>query len=142
MISCHVISALSALAFCGMLGYQVWKEEYTRALTVAASAFIGFVFVTALRKLLNAPRPYELYPFYENKPKDKAGESFPSRHAYSAFAIATLLFSVSLPIAIAMTVLALAMCVFRVLLGIHFIRDVTAGALIGVCAGVIGLILI
>ena len=141
-ISCHVMSLIFVLALCGEAGALIYRKEYMDCALVLLSAFVGFVLVSLMRRLINAPRPYELYTFYEEKPKEREGRSFPSRHVYSAFAIATLTFFVSNIIAVILIVLALAMCVCRVLLGIHFIRDVVCGALIGVIAGLVGLLIL
>ena len=89
--------------------------------------------------MIDAPRPYELYDFYENKPKEREGRSFPSRHAYSAFVIATIAFAYSIPLGIGLVLLGIALAVSRVLLGIHFIRDVVCGAIVGVISGLIGI---
>ena len=141
-VSCHILSLMFVLDFCAVIGVEIYRAEYAIAIETAVCAGVGFVAVTLLRRVVDAPRPYELYSFYEVKPKDRNGKSFPSRHAYSAFAISTLTFSVCVPIGIVLLILAAIMCVCRVLLGIHFIRDVAAGALIGAVAGAIGLILI
>ena len=141
-ISCHLISLIFVLAICGEAGVLLYRKAYLDCVTVLLSAFVGFVLVSLLRRLINAPRPYELYTFYDEKPKERAGSSFPSRHAYSAFAIATLAFPLSNVIGIILIALALAMCLCRVLLGIHFIRDVVCGALIGVLAGLIGFLIL
>ena len=101
-----------------------------------------FFAVTIARRLINAPRPYELYDFYEQKPKNKSGRSFPSRHAYSAFVIAALLLSVNPFLSAGLFVGAVLLCVCRVLLGIHFVRDVIAGALLGLVSGAVGLLII
>ena len=103
-------------------------------------AGIPFILVDVFRRIINAKRPYELYDFYECPPKKREGRSFPSRHAYSAFVIATLAFAFSIPAGIVMACLGLALCVSRVLLGIHFIRDVLCGAAVGIIAGVLGLL--
>ena len=139
---CHLASVLYVAGFGGLLVWQLIDKEYVATLASVISAFVGFVLVTLMRKAIDAPRPYELYDFYEKKPKNKKGNSFPSRHAYSSFVIATLFFSQCTPIAIMLLVFALGMCISRVLLGIHFIRDVMAGALIGVIAAIAGLFLI
>lgn len=141
-ISCHAVSLIFVLALCGEAGVLLYRKAYMDCIAVLLSAFVGFVLVSLMRRLINAPRPYELYTFYEQKPKERVGRSFPSRHVYSAFAIATLAFPLSSIIGIILTALALAMCVCRVLLGIHFIRDVVCGALIGVAAGLIGLLIL
>ncbi len=139
---CHFTTLAFVLALCLAAGVFIYKKEYVVLATLLVSVFVGFILVSVLRKLIDAPRPYELYTFYEKKPKNKKGSSFPSRHVYSAFAIATLCLAVGFPLAILLFSLAIAMCVCRVLLGIHFIRDVAAGALIGIVAGGIGLLLI
>ena len=105
------------------------------------AAGVPFVLVTLFRHLVNAPRPYEMYDFYQTPPKNKCGKSFPSRHVFSGFVIATLAFAYSLPLALVMLGFAVILAVSRVLLGIHFIRDVVCGALVGVVSGVIGIVI-
>ncbi|MFR2587027.1 MAG: phosphatase PAP2 family protein, partial [Adlercreutzia equolifaciens] len=67
--------------------------------------------------------------------RDGAGESFPSRHAFSAFAIAASWFAAAVPVALALLAVAALLAVCRVLGGVHFPRDVIAGALVGVAVG-------
>ncbi len=143
-LTLKIVSAISVIAtvliYCLLLFlsfYSSWQE----GLAVLFSAAIPFFFVGFIRKKINAPRPYELYNFYTEKPKDKAGCSYPSRHAYSVFVIATLSAYFSPWIATASYILALALCVSRVLLGIHFIRDVSAGALLGIISGALGILI-
>lgn len=99
---------------------------------------VPFLSVSLVRRLIDSPRPYEIYDIYDIPPKKKKGSSFPSRHAFSIFAIGTLCLFVHPLIGAATLVLGIIMCVSRVLLGIHFIRDVVAGALIGVISSLIG----
>ena len=127
------------LFFAAVLGVAVYNKSYVDSVIIAVTALVGYLAVTLIRRLIDAPRPYELYDFYEIKPKDKKGRSFPSRHAYSAFCIATLGFTLSSILAPIMLAFALALSVCRVLTGIHFIRDVAAGALIGAVSGAIGI---
>ena len=124
------------------MGWKIYLCEYKSTAIIFVSAFVGFITVTLARMLINAPRPYELYGFFEEKPKNKSGRSFPSRHAYSAFAIATLSISFGAFLSCGLFLCAAVLCVCRVLLGIHFVRDVIAGALIGIFSGAIGLLLI
>ena len=100
------------------------------AVNYLAVLFIPFLVVTILRRLINAPRP--------ESSLGKAGGAFPSRHAFSAFAIGTLFCFISTPLGILTLVFGILLSVSRVLLGIHFPRDVIAGALIGVVSGLIG----
>ena len=105
---------------------------------------VPFLTVTLVRRLVDVPRPYDVYEM----PKGfctcgkKAGRSFPSRHVFSAFVIGTLALAISLPLGIITLALGCALAFCRVLLGIHFVRDVVYGALIGVFSGVLGIIIV
>lgn len=116
-------------------------EDWLDAVIAAGAAALGYIAVTVARKLINLPRPYEVYDFYTVKPREKRGESFPSRHCYSAFVISTLSWLVSPMVFAALLILAILIATTRVLLGIHFVRDVVCGGIAGVVFGVIGVIL-
>ena len=139
LIFSKVIVALTLPAFL----LTVWRG-YTvsplSAVKVCVICGVPFVIVTLARRFINAPRPYELYSFYELAPKKKRGSSFPSRHAFSVFVIGTVM-AFAYPILGAVTLtLGLVLCTLRVLCGIHFIRDVVTGALLGALSGVIGVL--
>ena len=136
-----------ASVFLGVIAYSfilIWSylSSPLLAVRILVSAGVPYVIVTVSRAVICAPRPYELYDFYEVKPKDKEGRSFPSRHVFSAFLIATLAYTVSVWLCIALFALGVCLAISRVLLGIHFIRDVVAGALIGLLSGIIGILII
>ena len=98
-----------------------------------------FVLVSLFRKWHDAPRPYEALDIDPLIAKDTRGKSFPSRHVFSVFVIAVAASLLS-PVATAALCLAgLVMAYIRVVGGVHFPRDVIAGALIGVIFGAIGL---
>ncbi len=137
----HISVFAIAAAFFALLVYN-FSQDYLSALKLLLATGIPFVIVSIFRRVINAPRPYELYDFYERKPKEKRGLSFPSRHVFSAFIIATVSASVSIYLSVGLFLVGFALAASRVLLGIHFIRDVVAGALVGVIAGVVGLVLI
>ena len=101
---------------------------------------VPFVALTVMRLMINAPRPYELLEFYEKKPKNKSGRSFPSRHVFSVFVIGTVMVPTNAIVGSVLMLLGAALAAMRVLLGVHFIRDVVAGAIIGPVSGVIGLL--
>ena len=134
----HTAVILSVISYCVLLFLSFYSSIY-EGLSVLLSAALPFFAVSAVRMLIDAPRPYELYDFYENKPKEKAGRSFPSRHVYSAFVIATLAFVYSIPLGVGLLLIGAALAAARVFLGIHFIRDVVCGALVGVASGLIGI---
>ncbi|WP_456031094.1 phosphatase PAP2 family protein [Senegalimassilia anaerobia] len=102
---------------------------------------ISFVLVTVLRKVINAPRPYEVFDAAPVIPKDTRGNSFPSRHAFSIFVIA-MTFCACCPLAWTGPVMMAAgvlLAVIRVVSGVHFPCDVVVGALLGMLAGFVGL---
>lgn len=102
---------------------------------------ISFALVTVLRKVINAPRPYEVFDAAPVIPKDTRGNSFPSRHAFSIFVIA-MTFCACCPLAWAgpvMLVAGVLLAVIRVVSGVHFPCDVVVGALLGMLAGFVGL---
>ena len=143
--SLKIISHASVvLGLVSYISILIWSYLASPLLAVKLLVSAGgpYVVVTVARSLISAPRPYELYDFYEVKPKDKKGRSFPSRHTFSAFVIATLAYTVSVWLCIALLAVGVSLALARVLLGIHFIRDVVAGALIGVLSGIIGILII
>lgn len=112
---------------------------------------VSFIIVSVYRKLLSAPRPYEVYGFTPALKKDTKGKSFPSRHVFSIFIVAFTVFQ-ALPVAGAVIcVLGFLLAIIRVVGGVHFIKDVVAGffmALIisivcyGIFCGVFGLVML
>jgi membrane-associated phospholipid phosphatase len=140
-ITSHAAVFISMLSYVAVIALLYIEEPIMAVRGVLATA-IPFVIVSVARLLINAPRPYELYDFYEKRPKDKSGQSFPSRHVFSAFLVATVAYSVSIPLMIVNLVLGVAIAVSRVLLGMHFIRDVACGFLIGIVSGVVGILIL
>ncbi len=100
---------------------------------------ISFVLVSIFRSWYDAPRPYEI-PGAEPPliKKDAPGKSFPSRHIFSIFVIAVTFFWVWPVPGILIGIAGILLAWSRVAGGVHFPRDVIAGALIGVFSGVIG----
>ena len=71
--------------------------------------------------------------------KHKQGESFPSRHTVSAFAIAFACLKVSLPLGIVMLLLAITVSLSRILCGVHYISDVISAIVIAFIIGFINI---
>ncbi len=138
-IASAISTVLIFVSFLSLL-YVSYKAVKIQALYVSVICGVPFVLVSLFRHFFNAPRPYELYDFYKEPPKNKKGKSFPSRHVFSGFVIATTFLVYSVPVGIMIFLLSVLLSVARVLLGIHFIRDCVCGALIGVSASLIGLL--
>ena len=137
----HFVTVFSAVVF--LLCFLFFLKE-SRAAALSYLAILGFPFllVSLLRRLLDAKRPYQVYDFYQNPPKNKDGSSFPSRHAFSAFAIGTVCIFAYPVLGSALLLAGAGMCVCRVLLGVHFIRDVVAGAACGISCSLIGTLIL
>lgn len=114
-------------------------QRFARVFLVPATSFI---FVSALREIIKAKRPYEVLDIRPLIPKDRKGGSFPSRHAYSMYVIAVTFFYVCMPAGIVFGALGVIMAYLRVLGGMHFPRDVIAGVILGILSGAIGYYLI
>lgn len=103
---------------------------------------ISFVLLSVVRDRINAPRPYEVFDVKPVIDKKTAGHSFPSRHIFSIFIIATTLFYFYPIAGVLVGVTGAALALNRVLGGVHFPRDVVVGAVVGILCGVIGFYLI
>ena len=128
----------------GRMGLIVNFSEnglFIRALFVP---LVSFILLSVFRTAVNAKRPYEVFDISPILAKNTKGKSFPSRHVFSIFVIAmTFLFILGSPVlGITILILGILLSVARVILGVHFPRDVIAGALFGIIAGIIGFYLV
>lgn len=103
---------------------------------------ISFVMVSVIRHFINAERPYTKYEFIPLVQKEKKGDSMPSRHVFSAFVIGMVFMYINITLGTIILIIGCLMAVIRVIVGVHFPRDVIAGAVIGILSGIIGFYLI
>lgn len=124
-------------------GWMIWLFFVYRPVFWPAFFTMGISFglVTVFRRIFNAPRPYEVFSVPPLMRKDTHGQSFPSRHVFSVFIIAAVT-SWLYPLPGAVLFAAGAVLAFvRVVTGVHFLRDVLAGALCGLVMGWAGMVL-
>ena len=140
-ILCVAIVFLTLYAYLYSIATSIFAAKPLEALRLLTVTAPSFFVVSAVRRIINAPRPYEILPFYEKAPKGTRGRSFPSRHVFSVFVIGTALTFTSAPVGIAVLLGGVILSVCRVLLGIHFIKDTVAGAVIGAISGVVGMLI-
>ncbi len=110
-----------------------------RVIPFVVTPSVSFVCVSIFRTLYGAKRPYEKYGFEPLLPKDTQAKSFPSRHVFSIFVIATVICFVWPVVGVCLLWLGMVLAVLRVVMGVHFPGDVLAGAVIGVVSGCIGM---
>lgn len=99
---------------------------------------VSFVLLSFVRSYINFPRPYEVFDIIPIIDKDTKGKSFPSRHVFSVLVIAMTLYYIWPPLGIFLMFVGGIIAIIRVLGGVHFPRDVIAGAIIGILSGIIG----
>ncbi|MCC8129342.1 MAG: phosphatase PAP2 family protein [Clostridiales bacterium] len=99
---------------------------------------VSFAIVSLFRSLWNRSRPYEVLDIQPLIHKNTRGKSFPSRHVFSVFVIAMTLLWLLPPVGICFLLAGVVLALCRVVGGVHFPRDVVAGALLGILSGVMG----
>lgn len=112
-------------------------QGYSELLRFVLVPLAALVLVTVLRHVFHAPRPYDqmdFQPLLSHKP----GDSFPSRHTASSVIIAIAFWYLSPPLGITASALAAVVGVSRVVAGLHYPKDVLAGASISIVIGILG----
>lgn len=137
---CHIISDAIYLAYIVSVGLLFIKHD-ARIWAFIGVPAIGFLTETLLRAKLNWPRPYEVLPVPALEPKDTKGKSFPSRHAFSAAILSIAFYTLHPILGACLLLFTILIGLCRVLMGVHWIRDVVVGILFGWLFGGIGFFL-
>lgn len=133
----RIILVMTYLAYAGLL-VKLLVQKDGGIIPAILIPGISFVLLSLVRHRINAPRPYEVLGIPPVIDKKTAGHSFPSRHIFSIFVIAVTIFFFSHISGVLMGLAGAALALNRVLSGVHFVKDVIAGALSGIFCGVIG----
>lgn len=132
-----VLTGLFYGAYAALLVGVVVGGAPDKVLPLALVPGLVFAALGWYRRRYNAPRPYELCAIEPVIARDGAGCSFPSRHAFSAFAVAVAWGAWCMPAAVVLVVCACLVAALRVMGGVHFAGDVVAGACVGCVTGVL-----
>ena len=114
-----------ALVLCGV--YRRWGTLWLTWIAVALADWTA----TAIKALVDRPRPFERYAEPQTLVPHAHDASFPSGHASTSFAAATMLSLAFPPLAPALLLLAAAVAFSRVYVGVHYPLDVLGGAALG-----------
>lgn len=100
----------------------------------------NFLFITLLRKIFNKPRPYDVFNHIPLvKYESGKGKSFPSRHTSSAFVIALSYFYIDYTqFGLFMLIIAIIIAISRIIVGVHFPKDVVFAIIISTIWAFIG----
>jgi undecaprenyl-diphosphatase len=106
-------------------------DRFVAVGSAMVTAGVGIALFRALKKLTGRRRPcmFEPHCWATLLPPDQF--SFPSGHTITAFAVAVTLSRFYPDLAIGLIFCAVSVATSRILLGMHFLSDVLAGAAIG-----------
>lgn len=142
LLANRIITALFYAAF-PILIFALGLKEPMTAVRPLLVCGIGFVLCTLVRKLINAPRPYEKdLKIKAPSPKAEKGLSFPSRHVFSAAIIGAAWFYYYPLCGIFALAATVVLAYLRVVTHYHFKKDVIAGGIAGFLLGIVGFWLI
>lgn len=130
-----VMTAAVFMAYPVLLFYLLYFGKFKQLWYCILIPAVSFIMVSLFRRIYSAPRPYEVLDISPLIPKDTKGKSFPSRHVFSIFIIGMTFFYVMKPVGILIGILGIGMAYVRVVGGVHFPKDVAAGAVIGILCG-------
>lgn len=119
----------------GMLLIYGGPQRFSAVGAAGAASILGIFVFKTLKKLSHRPRPCHLEPHCWSRVLPPDQFSFPSGHTMSAFSIALVISYFYPSLEGTLFFLALSIAVSRVVLGMHFLSDVLAGAVLGVVLG-------
>ena len=114
------------------------KTRFEAVGSAGLASVMSILLFLGLKRLTGRRRPCQIEPhcWATLLPPDQF--SFPSGHTMTAFAVAIPLAMFYPTLAIGLFFCALSIAMSRILLGMHFLSDVVAGALIGTALGYLG----
>lgn len=135
-----VAKGLPVLFMVGYIGLCTWLYWFRdgRLWRVLAVPAVTLGVTLALRRLINRPRPYEVYRFSPLISREKPGQSCPSNHAVSAMIIALTALYLSPTVGLLALLAALLVAVSRVAVGVHWLGDIIVSVVIAVLIGFLG----
>ncbi len=103
---------------------------------------VAFLTVSIYRRYNHSKRPYEELDIEPLIHKETVGKSFPSRHVFSIFMIAVTVMHTSILGGCLLIGTGTLLGIMRVVGGVHYPKDVIAGAVLGILSGLIGYVVI
>lgn len=111
------------------------EERYRAIASATSAAGVGVALFIAIKKLTGRRRPCAIEPHCWSNLLPPDQFSFPSGHTITAFAIATPVMLYYPSAKFGLLFCAISIALSRILLGMHFLSDVVAGAILGLGLG-------
>lgn len=131
----QMLTYATALCYIAAIVGGFFETGWRSAVVIILVPAVSFLAVSVFRKCYNAKRPYEIYGFTPLIVKDTKGKSFPSRHVFSIFVIGSTMLWVYPVIGSIICFMGCILAVIRVVVGVHFPKDVIVGSIIGIVCG-------
>ena len=133
----RVLTGLFYLAYPALLLPLLLSRD-PRLMRCVLVPALSFAALSLWRHCCRAQRPYEVLDIEPILHRDKTGDSFPSRHVFSAFVIAMTALRLLPPLGGMLLLCGALLSLCRVVGGVHWPRDVLSGAAFGVLTGLVG----
>lgn len=114
-----------------------FRKYHRLSFELVVSLLLSVLVFTVLKNIIQRPRPFTLRPELTLLIEAPTDYSFPSGHAMTSFASATVLFLANRRLGIAGFIVAFLIAFSRMYLYVHYLTDVLAGALLGILVGII-----
>lgn len=141
VIANRTLTVLGYIAYPLLLLLLVFHDQQLLLRCILVPA-CGFILCTALRALINAPRPYEATSAKPTLTKTTKGKSFPSRHTFSLATIALTWFLYQPIVGAILFLCAIGLGLLRVCGGVHYLRDIVAGIALALLVCAVGYLLV
>jgi membrane-associated phospholipid phosphatase len=138
-----VLTATFFIAYALLVGFAVFKRYAPEhQIKILGAPALCLLLVTALRHMVNRPRPYsdegaKIVPLEEKKTSEN--KSFPSRHLACAAVITATVLPYFPLVGCILAPLTLVLGYIRFIGGWHYPSDLLAGILVGALCGVLPL---
>jgi undecaprenyl-diphosphatase len=110
-------------------------QRFAAVGAAASAALVGVAVFKLLKRMSQRPRPCQIEPHCWSKVLPPDRFSFPSGHTMTAFSIALVLSYFYRGVEFPLYFMAASIAISRVVLGMHFVSDVLAGAALGIGLG-------
>lgn len=133
----YIVPVITALIYFYIIIATYFTRDIYACIKTILIPFVTFVAVTIFRKIVNSDRPYTRDNITPLIPRDKGGESFPSRHTASLgiIAMAGLYYNIWLGAVLwCMTVIQ---GFVRIICGVHYPKDIISGIIISILCGLL-----